>query len=95
MKYVKINGPAAVVTVVGAYDFVISTSVKDDLSNALNNGCTKVEVNFEHTSSIDSAAMGDLIQIRRRVGPENFAVKNIQGEVLKSFKGARLTEWLR
>lgn len=95
MKYVSIKGPVAVVAVVGQYDFVTSASVTEDLSNAFNNGCTKVEVNFENTSFIDSAAIGELIRTRRRVGPENFTIKNLSGEVLKVFKGARLTEWLQ
>ena len=93
MKYVKTDGAIALVKVEGPYDFVVSLAVKDELSNAFNNVCTKVEVNFENTDFIDSAAVGDLVRTRRRVGKENFTVKNLKGEVLKVFKGSRLLEW--
>jgi anti-anti-sigma factor len=95
VKYVKMNGSIAVVAVSGPFDVVTSLSVTEDLSSAYNNGCTKVEVNLENTTFIDSAAIGELIKTRRRVGQENFKVKNLKGEVLKVFKGSRLMDWLQ
>ncbi|WP_333595558.1 STAS domain-containing protein [Anaerospora hongkongensis] len=95
MKYVKTDGPIAVISVLGPYDLVTSMAVSEELANVFSHGCTRVEVDFDNTSFIDSAAVGELVKIRRRVGPDNFRIKNFKGEVLQVLKGAKLLEWAK
>lgn len=95
MKYVITTDSVAIVKVEGVFDMCTSALVKEEVFNVLNNGYVKVLVDFANTTFIDSAAVGDLVKILRRVGTENFSAKNAHGIVLATLKGANLMEWFK
>lgn len=95
MKYVSIDGAAATINVEGRFNVCKIVEVKAQLDMANQNGCTKVIVNFDNTTFIDSSVTRELAKIRRKVGKENFSAKNATGVVLTALKVARLDEWLK
>ncbi len=94
MRYVSINGNTAVVKVTGNFTNIVCLSLREELSNALSSGCTKVEVDFKETTFIDSASIGELNKVRRRVGKENLKARNLSGQVYTMFRTSTMLDWV-
>ena len=95
MQYVKIDGATATINVEGRFDLCKTPDVLAGLNAAYQTGCTKVVVDFMHTSFIDSSAVNVLTKIQRKVKSENFSAKNASGAVLALLKTGNLDEWLQ
>lgn len=95
MKYVRIEGATAIVAVEGRFDLCKTVEVQSELKTAYQNGCTKVVVDFQDTTYIDSSVERDLIRTRRLVHPENFSARNAEGIVLAALKASKLDSWLK
>ena len=95
MKYVRIDGATAIVAVEGRYDLLKTQLVNNELDTAFQNGCTKVMVDFDKTTYIDSAVERDLVRVRRKVRPENFWGCNAKGDVLAALRAAKFDTWLK
>lgn len=85
-QYVKMQEGAAIIAVTGRFDLCVIPALESELMTALTNGCTKIEVDFAETTYIESASVGLLIKMQKRVGESNFVIKNLKGAVLKSFR---------
>lgn len=94
MQYIKVDGNTAIVEVIGIFDQVTTVMLKEELSNALTAGCTKVVVDFKDTNYIDSATVGELARTRKQIGKENFRVRNPKGEVYKLLRASSLLDWI-
>lgn len=94
MRYVKIDGATAIISVDGKFDICTAAIVKGELQTAYRSGCTKIMVDFRQTSYIDSACLRELSFARRYVNPGNFAAKNAVGMVLNVLESANLDSWL-
>lgn len=85
-KYVKVREGTAVIAVAGRFDLCSIPILESELLTAFTNGCTKVEVDFAETTFIESASVGLLMKVKKRVGDGNIVIKNLKGAVLRSFK---------
>jgi anti-anti-sigma factor len=95
MQYVQVRNDTAVLSVNGIFNFGKCKIVSSEINVALQNGCTKIAVDFDKTKFIDSAAIRMLCDFRENVHPANFAVGNAHGKVLTVLQGANLEEWLK
>lgn len=95
MRYVLISGSTATIAVEGRFDLCKTVEVQVELTQAYQQGCTKVCVDFSQTTYIDSSAIRDLVKTRRKVTPENFSGVHAGGVVLAALKAAKLDSWLK
>ena len=92
MRYVTMNGGKATIKVDGRYDLCNTLDVQSEMDIAFSNGCTKITVDFNDTSEIDSAAMLYLLKIRDTVSKKNFKIINAKGKIYECLSSWRLVD---
>ncbi|MBR3623582.1 MAG: hypothetical protein IKN12_11275 [Selenomonadaceae bacterium] len=95
MKYVTVDGDTMILSVPGNYKFSITKAIDYEVQTAYQNGCTKAVIDFNDTTTMDSASLRQLTKIYRQVNKENFSAKNAKGLVLAVLKQNNLENWLR
>jgi ABC-type transporter Mla MlaB component len=95
MQFVTIKNDTAVLAVKGTFNFGLCKRVNSELEVAMQNGCTKVTVDFDETKFIDSASIRMLCDVRDRVRPDNFSAGNAHGKVMTVLQNSNLGGWLK
>jgi len=95
MKYVQIEGDTAIVSVEDYFTLIKVLPVDAELNEAYDKGCHKVIVDFAKTKYVDSSCITELITIVRKVGTENFEIRNVAGKVATALRGANLLGWVK
>lgn len=85
-KYVKMREGTAAIAVAGRFDLCAIPLLEGELLTAYTSGCTKVEVDFAETTYLAPASLELLMEVKKKVGAENFIIKNLKGAVLKIFR---------
>lgn len=94
MQYVNIQENTIIVAVPGPYNFGKAKAIKNEINTALQSGCTKMVIDFNNTTEIDSAGISQLSEFRKKVKPENFSARNAKGRTLTTLKSCNLDSWL-
>ena len=80
-----------VVTVEGALDLSGAPRLKWMLVEALDAGCSQLVVDLSGATLVDASALGALIRVNRRIGPDaQLAIACGQPELLHVFKASGL-----
>lgn len=95
MQFVNVKDTIAVLTVSGNYTTSCLKAVRAEVRSAINQGCTKLIVDFQNTHIIDSTGLSQLCEFRNEVHPENFSAKNAHGRVLTVLRDSNLDTWLK
>lgn len=95
MQYITIKDDVAVLAVTGVFTFKHCKAVSAEITTAIQNGCTKMIVDFINTKYLDSAALRMLCEMREQLHAENFSAKNASGKTLSILRGSNLDAWLK
>ena len=94
MQFITIKGDTAVLAVNGNYITTRVKAIKAEFNTARQNGCTKLLVDFQHTTLLDSTGISQLCDFRQLVQPGNFSARNAHGRVLTVQQDSMLDSWL-
>lgn len=85
MKYVKIDGPMAIIKIDGLYGSSIIREVEEEFDNAQEMGCIELMYDFSKTSYVESTAVSSMI-LRNRKIKGKARIKGANEMLMEGFK---------
>lgn len=94
MRFTKIDGNKGIINIPGAWSLEETDIITEEISIIINKGINTFVFDFRGTSSVDSAGIQKIIELKRHFGADNVKGQNVEdgSEIYYLLRGAKLLD---